>query len=116
MIGKGSVFVDVIQNNPDAWEDYQNDWVNFSFPNGDSVKGYRERAQRAIDQIVTQSGEDENIAIVSHNGFVKSALSYLVAGNQSLADRFSVQNATINWVEISDGETKLRLLNYNQRF
>jgi len=111
---EGKHLKEVMQSDPDAWERYQNDWMNFSFPNGDTIKDYQAKVQAVVARIISETDAEATIALVSHNGFIKAAMSYLMVGDNSLADRLSVQNATINWIELLDGTPKLRLLNYLQ--
>ncbi|MEX1307076.1 MAG: histidine phosphatase family protein [Eubacteriales bacterium] len=112
---EGRGIKEIMQTYPEMWEAYQDDWKHMRFPNGDAIEDYQKRAQETMARILDETEENATIALVSHNGFIKSVLSYLLAGDASLTDRLSVQNATVNWVIREDGETKLKLLNYLQR-
>ena len=113
---EGQQFASVMEKHPQLWAQYKKDWGHFCFPNGDTVPEYQARVQRTMAEILEKTDDDGTIALVSHYGFIKTALSYLLVGDGCLNDRISIQNATISWVDITNGVPKLRWMNGLQRF
>ena len=102
---------EVMKNYPEKWEDYMGNWREFTFPGGDNIPDYQKRASSEVKRIV-ENHDDEDIAIVSHNGFIKAAISYMLTGNIELAFNLSVQNGKVNWIIVEEDFAKLRMLNY----
>jgi alpha-ribazole phosphatase len=93
------------------WQTYLSGWRKFTFPNGDHLPDYQKKAGQAIRRIV-ENEKSEDIAIVSHNAFIKAAISYLLTQSNELANHLSIQNGVINLVIWTPEHAKLRLLNY----
>jgi len=95
----------------DEWNQFLKDWREFTFPNGDNIPKYQKKAGQVIQGIIDKE-QDGDIVIVSHNAYIKAAISYLLTGDNKLAYSLSVQNASINQVEVFEDFAKLKLLNY----
>lgn len=104
-------FKKVIEAYPDQWEDYMENWREFTFPNGDNIKEYQKKAAQEIKRIL-DNHDGSDFAIVSHNGFLKAVMSYILTGDIEFAFNLSVQNAAISQIVVDDDFAKLRLLNY----
>jgi alpha-ribazole phosphatase len=108
---EGIHFKEVMLNYPELWEDYMENWRDFTFPGGDNIPTYQKLAARAI-RVILDNHDGGDIVVVSHNGFTKAAMSYILTGDIRLAFSLSVQNGKISQIVIDDNFSKLRLLNY----
>jgi broad specificity phosphatase PhoE len=71
---------DISQRMPQAWQAYMADYRRFTFPGGDNVNDYLTKAAETINAIVREP-DDGSVLIVSHKGFILSALSALLHGD-----------------------------------
>ena len=62
---------------PDLINDYLNDWENFTFPGGDSVRDYFSYCNKSIFKILGKYYDCENICIVGSKGYICAAICAL---------------------------------------
>lgn len=65
---------------PNEWQQFMNDFQNFTFPEGDNANDYYNNAVHAIKGIVS-AHENKKILVISHKGFIASVLSFYLNGN-----------------------------------
>lgn len=80
----------------------------FKFPGGESFTDLRKRAEEFYEE---KSKLDEDIVVISHEGFIKTILS-IVIGKKEAYYNFKIENARICEIEIIDGFPIINKLNY----
>ena len=101
----------IIETYSEMYDSYINHWPEFSFPNGDAMPDYIKRAATTIQRILDTHNDADTIVIVSHSGFIRSAISHILVGDASLCSHISIVNGKVQHVEVNDGNPKLRLIN-----
>lgn len=106
------------ENIPDEYENF------FAWLNADSSSGMkrpditgmepltdlRARIQKFIEKILDRH-EGENIALVSHGGFVKYCLTYFMDGDFNKKAKFVINNASLSIVDFYKGRPTIILMN-----
>lgn len=60
------------------WEEFLNNHNEFTFPEGESYKGFYNRCIKALKYIIDKSNSEDIILIVAHAGVVRCIISYLM--------------------------------------
>lgn len=101
---------EIRQKWPEIWSQSRIDISDVSLPNGESFSQVTERAVRAFNTIVSDTG-DNHIAIVTHEVVVKVIIAHVLGATNSIYRRFEVKNASISAIQITDGLARLATLN-----
>ncbi len=94
---------------PDAWQAYMDDYMSFTFPGGDNIKSYLTKTAATLNSII-EKNDNRRVLIVSHKGFILSALSELLHGGSSHMFHYDIRPAGFARIEIVDGFSVLRQL------
>lgn len=81
-----------------AWEE---DYVNFKMPKGESLFEMHQRVNNALGRIIDEYKEG-TILIVSHSGVIRSILSQQVLGSIDGYWKFKIENCGITRLQIVD--------------
>jgi broad specificity phosphatase PhoE len=92
------------------WKVYIEGFGSFTFPNGDSIGAYNERTKNYMEGFVKRhiSG---NILIVSHKGFILSAISTMLHGDPRSMFKYDLDTGKTAIVETFDDFCILKALN-----
>jgi alpha-ribazole phosphatase len=106
---EGLSFEEIATSDPElivrwnSWDD------EFAFPEGESIGDFLRRVKRVGDRI--KSGSDETILLVSHGGFIRSMICYLLGLSDRQYVLFDVKRASLTTIDIIDGRGVLTGLN-----
>lgn len=97
------------------WENIYNqgknsDRLKFSYPSGISLNEYTDSVVSIFKKIVAENSSEETIAIVGHNGSIKSIISF-VLGGKSAYHHLKIEHADYSEIEFSAGKFYLNFLN-----
>lgn len=92
------------------WREYIAAYQQFTFPNGDSIGAYNERAKNYMGGFIKRHTSG-NILIVSHKGFILSGISSLLHGDCRYMFNYDLDTGKTAVVETFDGFCILKALN-----
>lgn len=70
----GKTYWQVRDEDPKAWEKWSKDPINFAPPNGESVKDFVARIDRALTDILKNYETGNNIVLTTHAGVIRSVI------------------------------------------
>ena len=94
---------------PDVWHAYMDDYMRFTFPGGDNVANYLTKSSEWINGIIREA-KGSCVLIVSHKGFILSALSHILHGDCKHIFCYDIPPAGFARLSIGDGYAVLRQL------
>lgn len=92
------------------WKDYIKRFYEYTFPNGDNIRVYNERVKSCMEELIKRH-DGGNILIVSHKGFILSAISSLLHGDYKSMFRYDLDTGKLALLETFDGFCILKALN-----
>lgn len=95
---------------PAEWSHYLNNFLTFTFPKGESVAVFNERTANYM-QGLKKRHPHGNILIVSHKGFILSAISYLLHGCSKEMRKYDIGTGKTATVECFGSQSVLKSLN-----
>ena len=87
---------------PEEYKKWRSDWWNYKIPNGESAKEAYRRHSGAVREIVKRHPGGGKILIVSHLCALRNMFCFLLGDDPSLAMRFSIKNASVSKILITD--------------
>lgn len=94
---------------PDAWQAYMDDYMSFTFPGGDNVQSYLTKTVVTLNSII-EDNQNQCVLVVTHKGFILSAMSQLLHGGSEHIFRYDIRPAGFARIEVHDGFSVLRQL------
>ncbi|MDK2919084.1 MAG: alpha-ribazole phosphatase [Candidatus Petromonas sp.] len=91
---EGLSYEEICTRFPEVTELWQNDYINFKIPLGESLREMYERVNRTYKNILNKH-EKSKILIVSHSGVIRSILSEEICGNIESYWKFKIENCGI---------------------
>ena len=95
--------------NPDLWQAYMKGYMDFTFPEGDNVSSYLTKSSEWINGIIREN-KGSCMLIISHKGFILSALSHLLHGDSKHIFCYDIRPAGFARLSIGDGYAILKQL------
>lgn len=92
------------------WSEYIKYFQKFTFPNGENVADYNQRAKNYMQELKTKH-LNGNILVVSHKGFILSAISSLLHGDSTSMFKYDIGTGKTAVVECFGDFCVLRSLN-----
>lgn len=93
------------------YQKWQNNWIDFVIPNGESAAMVQKRVDETIDKILSEN-KDKRILIVTHLGTARHIISRLLGLTTEESWRFTLDNAKAAVIAINDdGKGLLKSLN-----
>ncbi|MBC8062914.1 MAG: alpha-ribazole phosphatase [Clostridiaceae bacterium] len=92
------------------WKIWIEDWINFSFPQGENFKTLYSRVKMCLEEILL-AYEGKNILLVGHEGTLKIIAILLLNMNMEDYWRLTFEFGTYSMFEINDGFKILRKIN-----
>ncbi|MGG7165488.1 alpha-ribazole phosphatase [Clostridium ihumii] len=72
---------------------WQNDWINFIPPKGESYNQMYNRVVKIFKEIIKSN--DENVIVVTHSGVIRSIYCYIMNNNMDLFWKFACHNGDV---------------------
>lgn len=98
---EGLHFSDIAKRYPELWKTWVHDWEHTNIPGAEAFTAF---AQRVISFStgLLHSHQGQNLAIVSHGGWIRALLAHLFSGSAGTGYwKFKVENATVTEVEFA---------------
>ncbi|WAW15088.1 histidine phosphatase family protein [Peptostreptococcus equinus] len=96
-------FQEVSEKFPDEIEMLFSGDSTYTFPNGECLNDMFERNVIALENILVECDEVDNVLLCIHMGTIRNLISYLLTKNNELHWSFSIQNAAVSCFEFYDG-------------
>lgn len=93
------------------FEQFIKDYVNFTFPEGESFKQFYLRVEKWLSETIKNHKKGETIAIVSHGGVIKAILCILLGLGKEGFHSFDINSGCYSLIEVFDGIAVLKTLN-----
>lgn len=85
------------------------DPVNFTPPEGESIRALYERGARAVAALLERHGQEDTILLVSHGAILSCITAYLLGQGPEAADRYTYENCGVACIDVHEGVGRLRL-------
>ncbi|WP_129596153.1 alpha-ribazole phosphatase [Anaerophilus nitritogenes] len=95
---------------PKELQKWQEDWIGYRVPKGESLAQMYERVVECIKRI-RKEYKNQNILIVSHAGCIRAIISYLVGNGVEDYWKYKIENCRVTKIEIVDDFPVLTALN-----
>ena len=106
---EGYSYEEIKENFPEESKLWDEDYINFPTPKGESIKMAYERVTSFLEEI---SKKDEDALLVCHAGVIRLALSW-VFDNLDYYFKFRVDNGSVNIISIDErGYEFIKKVNY----
>lgn len=92
------------------WKLWMEDWINFSFPQGENFKALYTRVKACIEEILL-SYVDKNILLIGHEGTLKIIAMLLLKMNIEEYWRLTFEFGAYSMFEINEGFGILKKIN-----
>lgn len=109
-VWEGKKATDIEAAYPAEWSGYLENYLAFTFPGGESVAAYCERTGNYMQGLKKRHPKD-NILIVSHKGFIISAISCLLHGSGKEMRKYDIGTGKTAIVEFFGSYCILKSLN-----
>lgn len=106
----GMTFDEISQAFPELYREWQDNWIDFQIPNGESSAAVQKRVNETVDKILADH-KDKKVLIVTHLGTARHILSHLLGLTPEQSWLFAVDNAKTAIVQINDKKAVLKSLN-----
>lgn len=106
---EGLTYEEVLQRDPEGYALRQQQYYDFTYPGGESRRGFEARVRKATHDVV---GAAESIVLVLHKGVIKIVLSELLGSSLEDYRALPVDLGSIHVVELSTGEPRYTVRNH----
>lgn len=103
-------YQEICSKYPEENKKWEEDWLKYKIPKGESAMNAYVRNCEAIDDIISRHGEGK-VCVVTHLGVIRNLIAHLLGLSISDSWRFRVGNASICRIQITDGYGVLTQLN-----
>lgn len=100
-IWEGLSYDEICKAFPQNAKEWQEDFVGFKMPKGESLYEMHQRVNNAFNRIVNEYKEGR-ILIVSHSGVIRSILSQQIIGSIDGYWKFKIENCGITRLQLID--------------
>lgn len=104
-------FKDIMENDPQNYKIWTQNWFDIKFPNGESYMEFANRIEKSFFNLIKEYSDLKNILIVSHNGTLSSLLCSALEVSQKNFWRFKIEQGTYTMISVNDGYAVLEKYN-----
>lgn len=109
-IWEGMTFLEIKEKYPEEFENWANNPLKFSPPEGESTLQVKDRVVKVLEDILNK--EDGSVAVVAHGGVNRIILCYLMGIPLENIFRIEQDFAAINIIEFHEKYPVVKLLNF----
>ncbi len=106
---EGRRFDDIKASEPNEVQDWCENPLDFTFPEGDSVESFIDRVERYFHWLRQQDGE--NLLIVTHGGVIRALLACILKLKRADQFKFEVLRGSLSIIKLFGDEPILTRLN-----
>ena len=104
-------FKDIMENDPQNYKIWTENWLDIKFPNGESYMEFANRIENAFFNILEKYNNLKNILIVSHNGTLCSLLCSALDIGQKSFWHLKIEHGTYTMISVNDNYAVLEKYN-----
>lgn len=97
---EGLTYQEIEKENPVACKAWEEDWINFTLPEGESAKDQYDRVSSLIKMLEEKK---EDAIVIAHAGTIRMALAYMLGENIDLFWKFKIETGAMVKTECEDG-------------
>lgn len=101
---------DIEMQQPELYKELERDFINFRFPEGESLYDMNKRVVAAIEALVEEY-RDNTVALVAHSGVIRCILAHYITGDINKHWSFKVEHCSLSVLELHEGFPVLTKLN-----
>ncbi len=105
-IASGLTYEEFKEKDSTAVEGWAKDWFGYTLPEGENGEEVFERVKNGIESILNRNFKNDKVAIVTHLGCIRFALSYLLHGSHEKFWDYSINNADYAHIRVADGKVE----------
>lgn len=94
-IFEGKNYKDLMKNYEVQYKQWQQDWINYIIPKGESHRDFSLRIYNCIEEILQNHKNDDDILLVTHAGVMRVIYTYVMNGDMELFWKFSCHNGDV---------------------
>lgn len=94
---------------PEAVQAWADDWIGYTLPGGENGEALYARVKRALHRLQTDHAH-ERVAVVTHLGCIRFALSHLLCGGPGSFWKYSIGHGGYAHIRIENSTAKLEKL------
>lgn len=103
-------FEEIQSSAPEMYRSWENDFIGYKVPGGESSVEVQERVNGFIDKLISQ-GDDKTYFVVTHLGTSRHIISRCLGLRIEESWRFTLNNASMAVIDIDGGTGVLKYLN-----
>lgn len=103
-------FEEINAYDPERFAQWQDDFIGYTVPGGESSAQVQQRVNRFIDRLLEQ-GDGKTYFLVTHLGTARHIISRCLGLSTEQSWRFTVENASVAVIDIENGHGVLKYLN-----
>jgi alpha-ribazole phosphatase len=108
----GLTYQEFREHMPEAVQAWADDWIGYTLPGGENGEALYARVKCALEKL-QKSHADDRIAVVSHLGCIRFALSHLLSGGPGRFWEYSVGHGGYAHIRIeNDSATLVKLVEH----
>lgn len=98
-IFEGLKYDEILRDHPEKEVLWREDWKNYNYETGESVKDLQ---KRSVEFIESRRGQEKNILVVAHWGVINCLLSHYITGGLEGYWKFATNNCGITVLNFRD--------------
>lgn len=107
---EGKTYWQLREEDPDAWEEWSNNPINFAPPSGESIKSFTARVDRALADIVTNYDTGNKIVLTTHAGVIRAIIVNCLNIPVENFFRLDIPTGSICKIDYSDSFATLKYM------
>ncbi|SCY94705.1 histidine phosphatase family protein [Alkaliphilus peptidifermentans] len=95
---EGISMEEVKEKHPQKFYELQSDYIEFCFPEGESLKEMHSRVVTGVEELL-RVHEGQEILIVAHSGVIRSIIAHLITGDIKKHWSFKIDHCSVSIIE-----------------
>ena len=105
---EGKTYWQIRDEEPDEWQKWSNDPINYAPPGGESVRDFVARIERALNDILNNYDTGNRLVLTTHAGVIKAIIMNSLDIPADNFFRIDIPTGSITKVEVSENFATLK--------
>ncbi|AWZ48032.1 alpha-ribazole phosphatase [Clostridiaceae bacterium 14S0207] len=111
---EGKEYKYLMENYSKEYKEWEEDWINYKIPNGESHKDFSLRIYEFLDEILQIYKENDNILLVTHAGVIRVIYTYVMNKDIALFWKFASHNGDLSLIKYEYGNIFIDFIKHNK--